>query len=201
MLRPPTLTSGPLTLRTLGRHEDFSWRQLRQANREWLTRWEATSPPGERGETLSFRALLRRERKQWRDETTYPFVIEYDGKLVGRVAVAGIRWGAERGGSIGYWIDQGHAGRGIVPRAVALAIEFCFSRGLHRVEIAVRPENAASLAVVAKLGLREEGLRPSYLHIDGDWRDHRVFAITQGEPRNGRYWSDAPDTPRAIQPE
>lgn len=197
-MRPPVIVSGPLKLRTLGRHEDFSWRQLRQVNREWLTPWEATSPPGDRGETMSFRSMIRRERKQWRDESTYPFAIEYDGALVGRVAVAGIRWGAERGGSVGYWIDQGHAGRGIVPRAVALAIEFSFDRGLHRLEVAVRPENTASLAVVGKLGLREEGIRPSYLHINGAWSDHRVFAITQGEPRRGRYWSDAPDTPSAI---
>ena len=201
MLRPPVITDGPLKLRTLGRHEDYSWRHLRQANRQWLSQWEATSPPGDKGEIMSFRSLLKRERKQWRDETTYPFVIEFDGTLVGRVAVAGIRWGAERGGSVGYWIDQGHAGQGIVPRAVALAIEFSFFRGLHRLEVAVRPENAASLKVAEKLGLREEGTRPSYLHINGDWRDHRVFAITQGEPRTGRYWSDAPDTPSAIRNE
>ena len=198
MVRPPRIVSGPLTLRTLGTREEEAWINLRATNRQWLRQWEATSPPGERGEVMSYRALLRRERQQWRDETTYPFVLEFEGKLVGRLSVAGIRWGAERGGSVGYWIDHGHAGRGIMPRAVALAIEFSFSRGLHRLEVAVRPENAASLKVAQKLNLREEGPRLSYLHIDGDWRDHRVFAITQGEPRTGRYWSDAPDTPRTI---
>ena len=39
-------------------------------------------------------------------------------------------------------------------------------------------ENLASLAVVRKLGFRAEGLRPNYLHIDGDWRDHLSFAVT-----------------------
>lgn len=201
MLRPPTLVSGPLTLRTLRKHEGHAWNDLRASNRQWLKQWEATSPPGERGEVLTYQQLVRRERKQWRDETAYPFVIEFESKLVGRVSVAGIRWGAERGASVGYWIDQHHAGRGIVPRAVALAIEFSFARGLHRLEVAVRPENAASLKVAQKLNLREEGPRPSYLHIDGDWRDHRVFAITQDEPRIGRYWSDAADTPSAIRHE
>lgn len=197
-MRPPTLVSGPLTLRTLGKRDEGAWHDLRARNRQWLRPWEATAPPGERGEALTYRALLRRERKQWRDETTYPFVIEFEGQLVGRISVAGIRWGAERGASVGYWIDQSFAGRGIMPRAVALVIEFSFSRGLHRLEVAVRPENAASLKVAEKLNLREEGSRPSYLHIDGDWRDHRVFAITQGEPRIGRYWSDASDTPSTI---
>jgi len=34
---------------------------------------------------------------------------------------------------------------------------------------------------VEKLGFRPEGLRPSYLHIDGDWRDHLSFALTADE--------------------
>ncbi len=60
-----------------------------------------------------------------------------------------------------------------------MAVDHCFGPvGLHRLEIAIRPENAASLRVVAKLGLREEGLRERFLHIQGDWRDHRTFAVT-----------------------
>ena len=36
-----------------------------------------------------------------------------------------------------------------------------------------------------KLGFREEGLRPRYLHIDGAWRDHLVFALTAEEVPDG----------------
>ena len=53
--------------------------------------------------------------------------------------------------------------------------------GLHRIEIAIRPENTSSLRVVEKLGITEVGFAPRYLHIDGDWRDHRLFAITREE--------------------
>jgi [ribosomal protein S5]-alanine N-acetyltransferase len=49
---------------------------------------------------------------------------------------------------------------------------------LHRVEVDIRPENAASLRVVEKLGLRREGYYERYLDIDGGWRDHVGFAIT-----------------------
>ncbi|MFN3866377.1 MAG: GNAT family N-acetyltransferase, partial [Demequina sp.] len=149
-MRPPVVASGDLRLRTLGRHEEHAWRQLRESNRAWLDPWEATAPPGHAEPAVSFRALVRRERRQWRDESAYPFVIVHEGVLVGRVSVAGIRWGAERGASVGYWITRSHAGRGIMPRAVALATEFAFSCGLHRIEIAVRPENTASLRVVEK---------------------------------------------------
>ena len=78
------------------------------------------------------------------------------------------------------------AGRGIIPTAVALATDHCFATvGLHRVEVNIRPENAASLRVVEKLGFRPEGLRPRYLHIDGDWRDHLSFALTADEVPEG----------------
>jgi ribosomal-protein-alanine N-acetyltransferase len=62
--------------------------------------------------------------------------------------------------------------------------------GLHRVEINIRPENRNSRRVVEKLGFREEGLRPRFLHIDGDWRDHLVYVLTTEEvPRGvGERW-------------
>jgi ribosomal-protein-alanine N-acetyltransferase len=53
--------------------------------------------------------------------------------------------------------------------------------GLHRVEICIRPENRNSRRVVEKLGFREEGLRPRFLHIDGAWRDHLVYVLTAEE--------------------
>jgi ribosomal-protein-alanine N-acetyltransferase len=63
-----------------------------------------------------------------------------------------------------------------------MAIDHCFSSvGLHRIEVAIRPENTSSLRVVEKLGIKEIGYAPRYLHIDGDWRDHKLFAITRDE--------------------
>ena len=57
--------------------------------------------------------------------------------------------------------------------------------GLHRIEINIRPENAASLRVVEKLGFRFEGMRLRYLHIDGDWRDHSTYALCADEVPGG----------------
>lgn len=67
-----------------------------------------------------------------------------------------------------------------------MVIDHCFFVvGLHRIEISIRPENAASVRVVEKLGIPEVGYSPRYLHIDGAWRDHRMFAITVEDARNG----------------
>ncbi len=67
-----------------------------------------------------------------------------------------------------------------MPLALAAACDHAFiGLRLHRVEVNIRPENTASLRVVQKLGFRDEGLRPHYLHIAGEWRDHRSFALTK----------------------
>ena len=121
-------------------------------------------------------------RRQARAGQALPFVIDVDGRFSGQVTVNNVLRGSAQWASIGYWLDQAVAGRGLMPRAVAMVIDHCFGPvGLHRVEICVRPENTNSLRVVEKLGMREVGYAPRFLHIDGDWRDHRIFAVTVEE--------------------
>jgi ribosomal-protein-alanine N-acetyltransferase len=111
-----------------------------------------------------------------------PFMIVYGGRLVGQLNVSNIVQGALRSCTVGYWVDSAMAGRAITPTALALAIDHCFGRaGLHRVEVDIRPENSASLRVVQKLGLRQEGFYERFLDIDGGWRDHVAFAVTVEE--------------------
>jgi len=130
--------------------------------------------------------VIRSVLRLARNDSAAPFVIEYRGEVVGQVTVSGLSFGSLSSGAIGYWISQSVAGRGITPTAVALISDWCFTGlGLHRVEICIRPENESSLRVVRKLGMRYEGLRRRYIHIDGDWRDHFCFAVTIDEAVGG----------------
>ena len=159
---------------------------MRTRNAEWLRRWEATVPPGAHPASVSFAGMVREGRRTARAGTGLPLVVTYEDRLVGQVTVTGITWGSARWGQVGYWIDSRMAGRGVTPTAVAMVADHCFDVvGLHRLEIAVRPENAASLRVAEKLGFRREGHALRYLHIDGDWRDHVLFALTAEETRRG----------------
>ena len=102
--------------------------------------------------------------------------------VIGTVALSNVVRGAWQNATIGYRIASAANGRGHATAAVRLAVSRAFGElGLHRVQAAVRPENAASLRVVAKAGLREEGFAPRYLRIDGAWRDHVLFAVTAEE--------------------
>ncbi|MGP7960267.1 GNAT family N-acetyltransferase [Sanguibacter sp. A247] len=179
-----SLPAGALTVRPLRRRDARAWSAVRARNAEWLEPWEATSPTG--APVVSFAAYVSAARAQARAGALMPFVIELDGRLVGQVTVAGIVRGSACTASIGYWIDEAVAGQGLMTAAVALVVDHCLAAGgLHRVEIAIRPENVRSLRVVAKLGLREEGVRERFLHIDGRWRDHRVFAVTTEDVPGG----------------
>ncbi len=186
---PVTLTDGEITLRPL-RHSDASrWRDVRRRNVDWLQPWEATLPPeavveGEAAPTFSM--MVRRLRREAREGRALPWAITVEGRLVGQLTVGGIAYGSLRAGYIGYWIDQDVAGRGIMPIAVAMACDYCLDVvRLHRLEVNIRPENSASLRVVEKLGLRHEGERPAYLHIDGQWRDHVTFVVNAGDFPHG----------------
>lgn len=182
---PVTLTEGAITLRPLRQRDAREWRAVRARNAEWLRPWEATSPEPAVDAPPTYSAMVRRLKAEAREGRTLPFVIAFGDVLVGQLTVGGIAWGSLRSAHIGYWVDQRVAGRGIMPTAVAMATDHCFDVGLHRIEINIRPENLASRRVVEKLGFRPEGMRPRYLHIDGDWRDHLSFALTVDEVPGG----------------
>jgi len=175
---PVRLAAGQVGLRPLRLRDARVWREIRQRNMDWLTRWEATAPEGPHDLAPTYAAMIRRLRREARQGRSLPFAVTYEQRFVGQLTVNGITWGSFRSGFVGYWIDQANAGRGVMPTALALTVDHCFAMGLHRIEVNIRPENTASRRVVEKLGFRQEGVRVRMLHIDGDWRDHLSFALT-----------------------
>ena len=183
---PVTLQHGDITLRPLRYRDARAWRAVRRRNATWLQQWDATVPPGGTERPASFRGLVARLQSNGRQGLGMPFAIDVEGRFAGQVTVNNIVRGSAQFASIGYWLDRDVAGRGIMPTAVALVVDHCFrSAGLHRIEVAIRPENSNSLRVVEKLGIREVGYAPRYLHIDGAWRDHRIYAVTVEECPGG----------------
>jgi ribosomal-protein-alanine N-acetyltransferase len=149
------------------------------------------------------KASIRSLQTHARSGSGLPFAVECDGEFAGQLNVSGIAYGSLSSATLGYWVAERFAGRGVTPTAVALATDHCFfGMGLHRMEICIRPENAPSLRVVQKLGFRYEGLRRRYIHINGDWRDHFCFALLVEEVPQGvlRRWKDdrAPESAAQV---
>ena len=180
------LRSGRVGLRPLATSDARAWNEVRSRNAEWLHPWEATVPPGDASAPRSFRALVRDLRRQAREHRALPFAVTVDDVFAGQVTVTNIVGGSARWAQVGYWVDRRYAGQNVIPTAVALVVDYCFFElNMHRIEVAIRPENVASLRVVEKLGFTEVGYAKGYLHIDGDWRDHRLFALIAEEVPGG----------------
>ncbi|MFR9788028.1 GNAT family N-acetyltransferase [Streptomyces sp. MB22_4] len=115
------------------------------------------------------------------DPTKAGFLVcERDGGgIAGFININNIVRGGFRCGALGYGAFAHAAGRGLMREGLDLVIGYAFGPlGLHRLEINVQPENAASVALARGAGFRLEGFSPKMIYIDGDWRDHERWALT-----------------------
>ncbi len=185
---PAVLAEGPVVLRPYQRSDAAAWSEVRSLNEPWLAPWES-APPGPWREVNSARAftyVLRDMRRSARAGESMPFAVclrgEHGERFVGHLNLGNVVRRAFSSAYVGYWVDSRVAGRGIIPTALALAVDHAFGpAGLHRVEVNIRPENGPSRRVVEKLGFREEAYHARYMHIDGAWRDHIGYAMTSEE--------------------
>ena len=177
-----TLFGRRVLLRPLLATDFPAWREVRRRNSEWLTKWEPTRPVGapdviEDRDAFSIRCNARQRERQL--GSAYGFGIFVDGEFAGEINLSSVQRGPFQSGSIGYWIDEAKAGKGYTPEALVVLAQYCFDElRLHRVEIAIVPRNDASLRVVQKLELRDEGISKGFLEIDGNWEDHIRFGLT-----------------------
>ena len=153
-----------------------------QRNAAHFARWDPPLPPDHSRLPVVAESLAE-GRRAFDEGRSLRWWLEPRGKpgwVIGSVHLSGIARGPFHGCSLGYGLDAQHTGRGLMNEALSALLDEAFSPAinLHRVQAAIRPENAASLRVVQRLGFREEGLARDYLYIDGAWRDHLLFALT-----------------------
>jgi len=170
------------------RMPDFKpWAKLRAESRDFLTPWE---PSWARDELTkgAFRRRIKRYQKETRLDSAYAFFVfrKADDHLLGGCTLSNVRRGVTQGCTLGYWIGERFARQGYMFDGVRALIPFVFSTlGLHRIEAACLPTNQASQSLLAKAGFRREGLARKYLQINGEWRDHVLFALLEDEAQMG----------------
>lgn len=181
----PNLHSRRLQLRPLVPGDFTEWQEVRRRNRDWLEKWEPTRPvggPDVVGNRHAFTARCNARERERHLGTGFGFGVFDGNALCGEMNLSSVQRGPFQNCYVGYWIDEAVAGRGYTPEALVTVLCFAFEElGLHRVQIAIIPRNEASLHVVQKLEIRNEGMALRYLEINGEWEDHVRFAITTEE--------------------
>lgn len=175
----PVLVGRTVTLR-MPRSRDFrEWAKLRGESRAFLEPWEPRWTPDEL-EPAAWRQRLRRYRADFIRGTGISFFVfeKASGSLTGGITLGNIRHGAAQSASIGYWMGERFAGRGLMGEALELVIDHSFrTLRLHRLEAACIPDNNRSVRVLEKAGFTREGLLRSYLKINGSWQDHFLYGL------------------------
>ncbi|MBI2443595.1 MAG: GNAT family N-acetyltransferase [Candidatus Levybacteria bacterium] len=83
---------------------------------------------------------------------------------------------------IGYWLDEGHQGKGIVTESCKLLIDYGFKElGLHRIEIRCTVGNEKSCAIPERLGFTKEGLARESGLLNGKFVDHIWYSLLVDE--------------------
>ena len=167
--------SDGVVLRALTIDDPPALAEAYRANRDHLAPWDPAR--SERffttaGQESEIAALLGD-----RDAgSALPMVLADGPRIVGRVNLSSIVHGPFQSANLGYWIDAGYAGRGIMSAAVNVAADRARDElGLHRLQAGTLLHNVASQSVLRRCGFTEFGMAPSYLLIAGRWQDHRLF--------------------------
>jgi [ribosomal protein S5]-alanine N-acetyltransferase len=174
----PQLRHGTVSLRPPALSDFEPWTRLRQESKDFLAPWEPLSPANEFSK-FNFRARVKHYQQQAKNDAAYSFFIfhQEQGHLLGAITASNIRRGAAQMCSAGYWIGEPYARQGYMGHSLNALVGHAFNGlGLHRVEAACLPSNAASIALLRRCGFSEEGLARKYLKIAGKWQDHLLFA-------------------------
>lgn len=103
---------------------------------------------------------------------------ENQGCPIGTVCYNNFHNGYFQKCSVGYKIDHGHTCRGYATEALRYTLQLIYEEyRMHRVEALTLPDNGASIHVLEKLGFQKEGYLRDAARINGEWRDHNLYAL------------------------
>lgn len=182
----PLLATGRLLLLAPEASQAAAVCDFQCRNRRHFERWDP--PSGESFFTEAFQTeRLRQAADAFRAGTGYRYWLvlrEAPQRMVGTMHFSQVARGAFQNAMLGYALDAGCEGLGLMTEALRAGIAEMFTAAvnLHRIQANHLPENHRSAATLKRLGFEVEGTAREYLYINGAWRDHVLNAL-----RNPRF--------------
>lgn len=145
-----------LVLRQIAEDDAHELTELIDRNRAYLKQWLPwLDNSTDIHDTARF---IGRSLEQAGDDNGLTFGIVAAGSLAGVIGQHYVDW-LNRRTELGYWIDAGHQGQGLVTRAVAKVTDYAFSeQNCHRIILHCAVGNAKSRAIAERLGFVQEGI-------------------------------------------
>lgn len=181
----PVIETDRVMLRTPQMSDHAAWAKLRAESQAFLVPWEPLWAPDELSRP-SFRRRVRHYMRDIREDVGYALFVYDVGStaLVGGLTLCNVRRGVTQSCTLGYWVGAKYAKQGYMSAAVRAVLPFVFDTlELHRLEAACLPTNTASMRLLERTGFKREGLARQYLRINGDWRDHILYAQLASDAR------------------
>ena len=108
-------------------------------------------------------------------------VLVFQDKIIGRLGFHQIDT-RNSSSSIGYWLDAGHQGQGLMSMAVEAVMDYAFGTlDLNRMVIRAAVENKASRAIPERLGFQQEGIAREAEWLYDHYVDLVVYSLLSEE--------------------
>jgi RimJ/RimL family protein N-acetyltransferase len=170
----PTLTDGPLTLRSP--QPDDVDAIIEYSSDPEMARWTSAPRPFTRADA---EAWQNRAATGWTSGGRHQFAVDLDGRMIGAVTL--IPRGAGLA-EIGYGLTAGYRGRGLMSKALRLALAWGFGEaGIDVVHWQAQVGNWASRRAAWAVGFRVDGVTPGLLEHRGARVDGWLAALRRGD--------------------
>jgi RimJ/RimL family protein N-acetyltransferase len=152
-----------------------------------VTRWLSFDSRTREQQAAMLTGAIERAKQTPRTEYYLAATTHTDDRLIGFVRLG---LGGVQAAKLGFAVAVPHWGHGYALDATRTLIDFGFTTlGLHRISAAIGPDNAASIAIVTRLGFTEEGRLRDHVFTNGAWRDSILYSLLAYE------WKTPPATP------
>ncbi|NOI13147.1 ribosomal protein S5-alanine N-acetyltransferase [Vibrio hepatarius] len=150
------------------------------ANRDFLREWEPKREDAFFSETGWTQRLIKLNELHRMGLGYYLIILDSDsGEMLGTISFSNISRFPFHACNVGYSLSQTAQGRGVMTRALRMAVEYMFDiQNLHRIMAGYMPRNKRSESVLKRLEFTQEGLAKDYLLINGKWEDHVLTSLT-----------------------
>lgn len=149
------------------------------ANREHLREWEPVREEAFFTESGWTQKLIKLNELHKMGLGYYMIITESEtGQMLGTISFSNISRFPFYACNVGYSLGKEAQGRGVMTRALRMAVNYMFSiQNLHRIMAGYMPRNKRSEAVLHRVGFIKEGFAKDYLLINGRWEDHNLTSL------------------------